>query len=114
MRDQGLTQKQVAEEMGCSQNRISEIENIDNYDNVIITDTTTERQGNSQEYLLRRIKTSAPDIIPEIGKGRKYPSARAAAIAAGIVKPKISFQVSPDESGASIASKLYPVFCLMP
>jgi len=60
------------------------------------------------------VADEAPELIPEIGKGKKYPSARAAAIAAGIVKPKISFQVSPDESGASIASKLYPVFCLMP
>jgi transcriptional regulator with XRE-family HTH domain len=106
LRDQGLTQKQVAEEMGCSQNRISEIENIDNCDNITIIDNMpkTDSRGTSQDYLIRKIKTESPELVPEIGKGKKFKSARAAAIAAGIVKPKISFQVSPDESGASIAS----------
>ena len=75
---------------------------------------SSQDYGTSQDYLLRRIKTEAPELLDDIGKGKKFKSARAAAITAGIIKPKISLQVSPDESGASIASKLYPVFCLMP
>ena len=83
--------------------------NVDIDGNVTISGSTpTKAQGTSQEYLLRRIQTEAPELIPDIGKGKKYTSARAAAIAAGIVKPKITIQFSPEESIASIASKIKP------
>jgi transcriptional regulator with XRE-family HTH domain len=104
LRDQGLTQKQVAEELGCTDRGIRKTERGTNYDNIIISSPPTKQQGTSQDYLLRRVADEAPELVPEIGKGKKFKSARAAAIAAGIIKPKISFQVSPDESGASIAS----------
>lgn len=110
LRDQGMAQKQVAEELGCDQTTISEIEIRDNSYNVTIIPKNLERtvrRGNSQEYLLRKLRRDCPELLDDIGKGKKYPSARSAAIAAGIIKPKISFQVSPEESGASIASKLY-------
>jgi hypothetical protein len=41
--------------------------------------------GNSASYLVRRLKRDAPEIAPAQGRG-EYPSARAAGIAAGIVK----------------------------
>ena len=41
--------------------------------------------GNSQEYLLARIKRDAPDVLEDYANG-KYPSVRAAAIDAGIIR----------------------------
>lgn len=42
--------------------------------------------GTSQHYLLRRIARDCPELLDDIGPGKTYRSARAAAIAAGIVK----------------------------
>jgi hypothetical protein len=41
--------------------------------------------GNSAEYLVRRLKRDAPEVAAELARG-ELPSARAAAIKAGIVK----------------------------
>ena len=111
LRDQGMTQAQVAEELGCSEGRVCQVlSDFNNPDNIRIIKEDLDNvddYGTSQKYLLRKLRRDCPELLPEIGKGKKYPSARSAAIAAGIIKPKISFQVSPEESGASIASKLY-------
>jgi hypothetical protein len=48
-------------------------------------DKIREVYGTSQEYLVRRLKRDAPDIAEALGRG-EYPSARAAAKAAGIIK----------------------------
>jgi len=42
-------------------------------------------EGNSASYLVRRLKRDAPEIAAALGRG-EYPSARAAGIAAGIIK----------------------------
>jgi hypothetical protein len=42
--------------------------------------------GNSQSYLLRRLQRDRPELVEQIGKGKRFRSARAAAIEAGIVK----------------------------
>ena len=42
--------------------------------------------GNSEEYLVRRLKRDAPDLAAALAQG-EFPSARAAGIAAGFVKP---------------------------
>lgn len=42
-------------------------------------------QGNSSNYLVRRLKRDAPEVAEALARG-EYPSARAAAIAAGVVK----------------------------
>jgi hypothetical protein len=98
----------IADELGCSREGVRDTIGV-NRDNITVNATPqkTEDRGTSQDYLLRRVADKAPELLPEIGKGKKFKSARSAAIAAGIIKPKISFQVSPEESGASIASKLY-------
>lgn len=44
------------------------------------------QHGTSQHYLLRRIARDCPELLDDIGPGKPYRSARAAAIAAGIVK----------------------------
>jgi hypothetical protein len=48
--------------------------------------------GTSQEYLIRRLKRDAPDIAEALGRG-EYPSARAAAKAAGIIKTLSPFDL---------------------
>lgn len=45
----------------------------------------TLKKGRGAEYLVRRLRRDAPAIAEALGRG-EYPSARAAAVAAGIVK----------------------------
>ena len=42
--------------------------------------------GNSEKYLVRRLNRDAPDLAAALAQG-EFPSARAAGIAAGFVKP---------------------------
>lgn len=66
--------------------------------------------GNSSSYLVRRLKRDAPDIAAALARG-EYKSARAAAIAAGIVKvptpieqiKKLYGKLSDDEKAAFVA-----------
>jgi hypothetical protein len=44
------------------------------------------QQGNSSEYVARRLKRDAPELAAALARG-EFPSARAAGIAAGFVKP---------------------------
>jgi hypothetical protein len=44
-----------------------------------------KQYGTQAEYLVRRLKRDAPEIAEKLARG-EYPSARAAGIAAGIVK----------------------------
>ena len=44
------------------------------------------QRGNSEEYTVRRLKRDAPEIADALARG-EFPSARAAGIAAGFVKP---------------------------
>ncbi len=48
--------------------------------------------GTSQEYLLARIKRDAPDVFDDYANG-EFPSVRAAAIAAGIVKVQSPYEM---------------------
>ena len=63
--------------------------------------------GTSREYLAARLSRDCPEVLDQIGKGKKYRSVRAAAIAKGIIKPKISIQIDPDSSGSQIAGRLH-------
>ena len=49
------------------------------HDNVIPTSL-----GTSRDYLLRRIARDCPELLDDIGKNKRFKSARAAAIEAGI------------------------------
>jgi hypothetical protein len=49
-------------------------------------DDNTLPRGNSEEYVVRRLKRDAPDLAAALARG-EFPSARAAGIAAGFVKP---------------------------
>jgi hypothetical protein len=50
-------------------------------------DIVMDGQGNSRDYLLRRIARESPVLLDEIGKDKRLKSARAAAIEAGIITP---------------------------
>ncbi len=67
---------------------------------------TLNQKGTSREYLAARLSRDCPEVLDEIGKGKKYKSVRAAAIAAGIIKPKVTIQFLPEESGSQIAGRL--------
>lgn len=53
---------------------------------------TVSEFGNKAEYLIRRLKRDAPEIAKALARG-EYKSARAAAIAAGIVHPPTPYQI---------------------
>lgn len=75
----------------------------DRDDNII----SKSGQGTSAEYLVRRLKRDAPEIAAALGRG-EYRSARAAAIAAGIIRVptltdmarRIYRKMSPEERAA--------------
>ncbi|MEM9116939.1 MAG: hypothetical protein AAGD09_03545 [Cyanobacteria bacterium P01_F01_bin.56] len=64
------------------------------------------RQGDSPEYLAARIARDRPDILEKM-KGGEYPSVRAAAVEAGIVKPRKQFTVGPATTPEAFAGSLW-------
>ena len=60
--------------------------------------------GTSQAYLLRRIARDQPELLDQIGPDKPHRSARAAAIAAGIIKPVPTIRLVSDM--AVVADKL--------
>jgi hypothetical protein len=75
----------------------------------------TEKQGNTQAYLVRRLKRDAPAIAADLAAG-KYRSARAAAKAAGIIHDptpletlhRIWRKVSPEDRAKFLIEMLTP------
>ena len=69
--------------------------------------------GDSPEYLAARIARDHPDIQARIGQG-EFKSVRAAAVAAGIVKPRKQFTVGhstdPRDFAVKLADELDPDF----
>jgi hypothetical protein len=110
MRLDGMTQQQIANEIGVAQ---STIHSIGKDYNIIISDKDTKEaqksktQGTSQGYLLGRIKRDFPGEELNIGKGKKYKSARAAAIELGIIKDKamIALPGEPEVLANNLKSK---------
>jgi hypothetical protein len=74
-------------------------------DNVRFTDF-----GNSTSYLLRRIARDQPELLDDIGPDKPHRSVRAAAIAAGIIKPVpiVRLVDDPAKVAASIKKHLSP------
>jgi hypothetical protein len=60
------------------------------------SDTTSTGQDRGRSYLLRRIARDQPDLLDQIGPDKPHRSARAAAIAAGIIKPVPVVRLVPD------------------
>ena len=69
--------------------------------------------GNSQSYLLRRIARDQPGLLDEIGLGKRFKSARAAAIEAGIITPFPSLQLKdPAPTAQKLLAKKGKAWCL--
>lgn len=64
--------------------------------------------GTSKSYLLRRISRDCPELLDQIGPDKEHRSARAAAIAAGIIKPVPTVRLVDDvgKVAASISKHL--------
>ena len=70
-------------------------------------------RGNSEEYVVRRLNRDAPDLAGALARG-EYPSARAAGIAAGFVKPSPpSLQIKdPAPTAQKLLTKKGQAWCL--
>jgi hypothetical protein len=64
---------------------------------------TSKDRGTSQSYLLRRIARDQPELLDQIGPDKPHRSARAAAIAAGIIKPVPTIRLVDDPSKVAAA-----------
>lgn len=87
---QAVPQATLNEAMKGNQN--SRISKNSNYN--INADLTNSKGGDSSEYLTARIARDRPDILEDMQAG-KYKSVRAAALDAGIVRPR--FTVPADD-----------------
>jgi hypothetical protein len=87
--------------------RISKIGLRDQGNNVTLV------RGDSADYLLRRIARDRPDLMPDIGKNKRFKSARAAAIEAGIITPFPSLQLKePLPTAQKLLAKKGKEWCL--
>jgi len=76
-------------------------------------DNVMDGQGNSRAYLLRRLARDRPDLFSEIGPGKRFKSARAAAIEAGIITPFPSLQLKePVPTAQKLLAKKGKGWCL--
>jgi len=73
----------------------------------------TSTRGETQAYLLRRIARDQPDLLNEIGPTKRFKSARAAAIEAGIITPFPSLQLKdPAPTAQKLLAKKGKDWCL--
>jgi hypothetical protein len=85
---QGVELKQARAEGGAKGGRPKK-----GAENLGVNSTKVSGHGSTNiPYLVRRLKRDAPEIAAALGRG-EYPSARAAAIAAGIVKVPTPLEV---------------------
>ena len=69
--------------------------------------------GNSREHLLSRIARDRPELLNDIGKNKRFKSARAAAIEAGIIKDIPSIQLKdPAPTAQKLLAKKGKAWCL--
>ena len=82
-------------------------------DNVHAFKPANQLNSNSQERILRRIARDQPDLLNEIGHGKRFKSARAAAIEAGIITPFPSLQLKdPAPTAQKLLDKKGQAWCL--
>jgi hypothetical protein len=74
---------------------------------------TLVRGTNGADYLLRRIARDCPELLDDIGKKKRFKSARAAAIEAGIITPFPSLQLKdPAPTAQKLLAKKGQAWCL--
>lgn len=77
------------------------------------TKPANQLSSDSQERILRRIARDQPDLLNEIGHGKRFKSARAAAIEAGIITPFPSLQLKdPAPTAQKLLDKKGHAWCL--
>jgi len=82
-------------------------------DNVHFIKPANQLNSNSQERILRRIARDQPDLLNEIGHGKRFKSARAAAIETGIITPFPSLQLKePAPTAQKLLDKKGQAWCL--
>jgi hypothetical protein len=76
-------------------------------------DNVSSMRGTSEEYVVRRLKRDAPDLAVALARG-EFPSARAAGIAAGFIKPSPpSLQLKdPAPTAQKLLDKKGQAWCL--
>ena len=74
---------------------------------------TPTSRGNSRDHLLRRIARDRPELLDDIGKSKRFKSARAAAIEAGIIQDIPSIQLKdPAPTAQKLFAKKGQAWCL--
>ena len=69
--------------------------------------------GETRDYLLRRIARDRPELLNEIGPGKRFKSARAAAIEVGIIIPFPSLRLKePAPTAQKLLAKKGKAWCL--
>lgn len=69
--------------------------------------------GETRDYLLSRIARDRPELLDDIGKNKRFKSARAAAIEAGIITPFPSLQLKdPAPTAKKLFDKKGRAWCL--
>jgi hypothetical protein len=76
-------------------------------------DKASSQWGTSEKYVVQRLKRDAPELAKALARG-EFPSARAAGIAAGFVKPSLpSIQLKdPGPTAQKLLAKKGQVWCL--
>jgi len=112
LRELGKTQQEIADDLGCTEgyvrNTLLRTDTSYNITSVSTEDGDVVRpksRGTSKEYRKAKLRRDRPDLLAKVDEGDL--SLNKAFIEAGWVKPKINLQIDPEESGGSIASKLY-------
>lgn len=113
LRSQGLTQNEVAKALKISQQRVAQIEADDNTSiSDIITNTSisprTKARGTSSDYHDRRLKKVAPELVSEVGAGKRFKTARAALVHAGAITQPIQIVPTDPKRFAEALRKKLP------
>jgi hypothetical protein len=66
----------------------------------------SKKGGTDPEYLMARLARDYPEVVEQVKAG-EFPSVRAAAVAAGIVKPRLQFTVGPSTTPQAFAGALF-------
>jgi hypothetical protein len=76
------------------------------YHNNLAENNRVVSRGDSSEYLAARLARDYPEVVEQVKAG-EFPSMRAAAVAAGIVKPRLQFTVGPSTTPQAFAGALF-------
>ena len=115
LREQGMTQQQIADELGGTKSGVSrslsklipfyhgKMESTSTKPLVILD--TSGTNGNHSEYLAARLARDSPETLEQVKAG-DFSSIRAAAVSAGIIKPRKQFAVTPTTDPVKLAQRI--------